>query len=63
LERFARQVATKVRDTGRPVALEPMPPPDRKIIHDALAGEAGVVTHSDGDEPRRRVVVAPADGH
>ena len=62
LERFARQVAEKVRETGRPVALEPMPAPDRKIVHDALADEEGVATHSDGTEPRRRVVMAPADG-
>ena len=61
LERFARQVAEKVRESGRPVALEPMPAPDRKIIHDALSDETGVVTSSDGVEPRRRVVVAPAD--
>ena len=60
LERFARQVAEKVRENGRPVALEPMPAPDRKIVHDALSNDDGVVTHSDGTEPRRRVVVAPA---
>lgn len=62
LERFARQVADKVRETGKAVALEPMPSSDRKIVHDALAEEPGVSTHSDGAEPRRRVVVAPAEG-
>lgn len=62
LERFARQVAERVRDTGKPVALEPMPAMDRKVVHDALATEDGVTTRSDGSEPRRRVVVAPVDG-
>ena len=61
LERFARDVAGRVRQSGKAVALEPMPSPDRKIVHDALSDEDGVVTHSDGAEPRRRVVVAPAD--
>lgn len=61
LERFARDVAGRVRQSGKAVALEPMPSPDRKIVHDALSEEEGVVTHSDGAEPRRRVVVAPAD--
>lgn len=62
LERFARQVADRVRESGKAVALEPMPSTDRKIVHDALSDEAGVSTHSDGAEPRRRVVVAPAEG-
>lgn len=61
LERFVREVAGRVRESGKPVALEPMPSPDRKIVHDALADEEGVVTSSDGAEPRRRVVIAPAD--
>lgn len=60
LESFAHEVAAKVRESGSAVALEPMTPPDRKIIHDALSGEEGVTTSSDGDEPRRRVVVAPS---
>jgi spoIIIJ-associated protein len=59
LEGFAREVAAKVRETGKAVALEPMTPPDRKIVHDALSDEDGVSTSSDGEEPRRRVVVAP----
>jgi spoIIIJ-associated protein len=62
LERFAREVAGKVRESGKSVALEPMPAADRKIVHDALSSEDGVVTSSDGTEPRRRVVVAPGDG-
>lgn len=61
LERFARQVAERVRESRKAVALEPMPAADRKAVHDALAEEHGVVTSSDGAEPRRRVVVSPAD--
>jgi spoIIIJ-associated protein len=61
LERFARQVAERVREGGKSIALEPMPSVDRKIVHDALADESGVATHSDGAEPRRRVIVAPVD--
>ncbi|MGE3618867.1 MAG: RNA-binding cell elongation regulator Jag/EloR [Acidimicrobiia bacterium] len=60
LERFARDVAQQVRDSGQPRALEAMPPPDRKIVHDALNDVEGVVTSSEGEEPRRRVVVSPA---
>jgi spoIIIJ-associated protein len=58
LERFARSVATQVVDTGNPMALEPMPSADRKIIHDVLATIDGVGSHSEGDDPARRVVVS-----
>jgi spoIIIJ-associated protein len=60
LGRFGRQVADEVRETGEERALEPMSPADRKAIHDALTGVEGIVTRSEGDEPRRFVVVAPA---
>jgi spoIIIJ-associated protein len=42
------------------VVLEPMSPADRKIIHDACNEIDGVTTSSEGEEPRRRVVVSPA---
>ncbi len=61
LERFAATVAEAVRDAGRAKALEPMSAPDRKIIHDAINAIDGVRTTSEGEEPRRRVVVHPAD--
>ncbi len=60
LEAFAARVAAEVRESGVSRALEPMPSADRKIIHDALNEEAGVVSHSEGEDPDRRVVVAPA---
>jgi spoIIIJ-associated protein len=61
LERFARQVADDVLATGTVRALEPMSAVDRKIVHDTVNEIDGVRTISEGEEPRRRVVVAPAD--
>lgn len=60
LGRFASQVATEVLESGEERALEPMSAADRKAIHDALAENGQVVTRSEGEEPRRFVVVAPA---
>jgi spoIIIJ-associated protein len=57
LERFARSVAAQVVETGNALALEPMPSADRKVIHDVLATIDGVGSHSEGDDPARRVVV------
>jgi spoIIIJ-associated protein len=59
LERFARQIADEVRESGNEQQLEPMTPPDRKVIHDAVNAIDGVVTRSEGLEPQRRVVVSP----
>jgi spoIIIJ-associated protein len=61
LGRFAQQVADDVKSSGEPRALEPMSSADRKIIHDALNAIEGIVTHSEGDDPNRRVVIAPAN--
>jgi spoIIIJ-associated protein len=60
LGRFAQQVALEVIDTGEERALEPMSAADRKAVHDALSENPDVVTRSEGDDPRRFVVVAPA---
>jgi spoIIIJ-associated protein len=60
LERFVQQVAEQVRTTGVQKALEPMTPPDRKVVHDTVNGIDGVGTLSEGEEPRRRVVIVPA---
>jgi spoIIIJ-associated protein len=60
LGRFAQQVATEVVDTGEERALEPMSAADRKAVHDALSENPDVVTRSEGDDPRRFVVVAPS---
>ena len=60
LERFARTVAEQVIETSSPRSLEPMPSADRKVIHDVLVEIDGVTSHSEGDDPSRRVVVTPA---
>jgi spoIIIJ-associated protein len=59
LERFAGQVAEQVRASGVPRVLEPMPPADRKVVHDAINAIDGVTTSSEGEEPNRRVVISP----
>jgi spoIIIJ-associated protein len=61
LTRFATQVAEEVRSSGVEKALEPMSPPDRKVVHDTINEIDGVQTSSEGEEPRRRVVVSPVD--
>lgn len=60
LKRLARKNATQARQTGRPVAMEPMNPYERRILHSALQGFAGVTTHSEGEEPNRHVVISPS---
>jgi spoIIIJ-associated protein len=60
LERFTRDIAERVLATGRPQALEPMSAADRKVVHDVAAEIDGVATESEGEEPRRRVVLVPA---
>lgn len=61
LGRFALQVAEDVRTSGTARTLEPMSSADRKIVHDVLAGVEGIATRSEGEDPQRRVVIAPAD--
>lgn len=53
----AKQVAQRVRRTGRQEALEPMNPHERKIVHDAASEVGGVETLSEGEDPDRRVVI------
>jgi len=60
LEAFARKIATEVKESGSARSLEPMSAADRKVVHDAIAELDGVATGSEGEEPRRRVVVRPA---
>lgn len=57
LENLAKNIAYKVKRTKKPVALEPMNPYERRIIHSALQADRYVTTHSEGEEPYRRVVV------
>ena len=58
LENLAKNIAYKVKRTKRPVSLEPMNPYERRIIHSALQNDKYVNTHSEGEEPFRRVVVS-----
>ena len=57
LENLAKNIAAKVKRTRRTVSLEPMNPYERRIIHSALQADPAVSTHSEGEEPYRRVVV------
>lgn len=58
LENLAKNIAYKVKRTKRPVSLEPMNPYERRIIHSALQNDKYVTTHSEGEEPFRRVIVS-----
>lgn len=58
LESLARNIAAKVKRTRRPVSLEPMNSFERRIIHSALQGDNAIETHSEGEEPYRKVVIA-----
>ena len=60
LAEFARKMAGDVMDAGSPRVLEPMGAADRKVVHDTLAEVEGVTTASEGEDPRRRVVIRPA---
>lgn len=59
LSAFTRQVAEQVLRSGSAKALEAMTPADRKVVHDTVNDIAGVRTISQGEEPRRRVVIEP----
>jgi spoIIIJ-associated protein len=59
LERFVLTVADDVVRSGTARALEPMPSADRKVVHDVLTTVDGVSSHSEGDDPARRVVITP----
>lgn len=57
LENLAKNIAFKVKRTKKPVFLEPMNPYERRVIHSALQNDPLVSTHSEGEEPYRKVVV------
>lgn len=62
LENLAKNIAVKVKKTRRSVALEPMNPYERRIIHAALQNDKYVETHSEGEEPYRKVIVSMKKG-
>lgn len=59
LEKLAINLAKKVKRTGHRVVLEPMNPYERRIIHSVLQADRAVETHSDGEEPYRKVIISP----
>ena len=61
LRRLARKTANEVLETGTPIAMEPMNPYERRILHSALQDMQGISTHSEGEEPNRRVIITPED--
>jgi len=61
LENLAKNIAYKVKRTRKPVTLEPMNPYERRIIHSALQNDKYVCTHSEGEEPYRKVVITLKD--
>ena len=58
----ADRAAERALKTGKEIELEPMSPPERKIVHDHLVERAGIETFSEGDDPERCVIVAPLVG-
>jgi spoIIIJ-associated protein len=60
LKRFSTQIAEEVLASGQEKALEPMSPADRKAVHDAINEMPGVETRSEGEDPNRHIVIAPA---
>lgn len=61
LKIYAGRLAENVKEDGREAMLEPMNASDRKVVHDAIAEIEGVRSYSEGEEPNRSVIVAPAD--
>jgi spoIIIJ-associated protein len=59
LAAFATNIAAEVKESGTARSLEPMASPDRKVVHDVVAEIDGVSTLSEGEDPRRRVVIRP----
>lgn len=57
LIRLANRMANRAKRTGRRVRMEPMNPYERRILHSALQDVPGITTHSEGEEPNRRVVI------
>ena len=59
LENLAKNLAYKAKRTKNPVSLEPMNPYERRIIHSALQNDKYVTTHSEGEDPFRKVIITP----
>ncbi|MGI6696199.1 MAG: RNA-binding cell elongation regulator Jag/EloR [Christensenellales bacterium] len=62
LIRLANRMANRAKRTGRRVRMEPMNPYERRILHSALQDVPGIGTHSEGEDPNRRVIITPLEG-
>lgn len=60
LKKLASDLADQVRSTGQEAVLDPLSPLERRIVHRALTGLPGIRTYSEGEEPERYIVIAPA---
>jgi len=63
LKNLAERAASKVRKTGRKVVMEAMNPAERRVVHSYLQDFEGITTHSEGDEPDRRVIVTLSENN
>ena len=63
LQKFTRQIAEEVSAAGAERALEPMSAADRKVVHDTINEIGGLATRSEGEEPRRYIVISPVGPH
>ena len=61
LERLAERAAAEAIEHTEEIELDAMTPQDRRVVHMALRDREGIVTRSEGEEPKRRVIVEPAD--
>jgi len=61
LTQLATKIADQVKQRGEEAVLDALPAFERRIVHKALSGYEGISTYSEGEEPNRRVVIAPAD--
>jgi spoIIIJ-associated protein len=59
LEQLAREYAAMVKERQEECELDPLPAHERRIVHNVLAGDESVRTYSEGDDPDRRVIIAP----
>lgn len=62
LRRVAQELAEQVLATGQEAVLDPLSPMERRIVHQAVMETPGVRTYSEGEEPDRYIVIAPAEG-
>jgi spoIIIJ-associated protein len=61
LTKLAQRIAEQVAERGEEAVLDALPAFERRIVHKALGDQPGVTTYSEGEEPNRRVVIAPSD--